>query len=299
MNKAAHIVLLLVLAGCTSDNFDSVTSSVGSVPARPAPIAPVVTSYAKPAPVGAVVAKPVTKKPKPVRTASIRPPRFGDSDPVEFAGGSPRAYGIHGVDVSKYQGDINWKAVRRGGMSFAFIKATEGGDHKDDSFRTNWHAARKAGVLRGAYHFYYFCTSASAQARWFIRNVPKDKNALPPVLDMEWNPGSRTCKKRPDPAKVARSMQVFLTRVERHYGKRPIIYTTPDFYDDNLKGRFKKYPIWLRTVKEHPRRRYPGRKWVFWQYTGTGRAPGFSTNVDINVFNGNNAAWQRWVKSVR
>lgn len=152
---------------------------------------------------------------------------------------------------------------------------------------------------RGAYHFYYFCTSAAKQARWFIKNVPRSKSSLPPVLDMEWNHTSPSCKRKPSPKVVAREMRIFLTKVERHYGKRPIIYTTPDFYDDNLKGRFLKYPMWLRTVKEHPRRRYPGRKWVFWQYTGTGRAPGFDTNVDINVFNGQGKIWQNWKKSVR
>ena len=86
---------------------------------------------------------------------------------------------------------------------------------------------------RGAYHFYYFCRTAEDQARWFIRHVPRDRSALPPVLDMEWNPQSPTCKLRPDAATVRSEMKTFLTMVERHYGKKPIIYTSVDFFDDN------------------------------------------------------------------
>ena len=90
------------------------------------------------------------------------------------------------------QNDIDWEKAKASGVSFAFIKATEGGDLADDRFRENWVAARRAGVPRGAYHFYYFCRPAFEQAAWYIQNVPKEKGALPPVLDMEWNHKSPT-----------------------------------------------------------------------------------------------------------
>ena len=164
--------------------------------------------------------------PAEAETPSVRKARFDDRDPVDFGRNGPRKHPVHGIDVARFQGDINWRKARRDGVNFAFIKATEGGDLLDPIFKTNWQGAARAGVLRGAYHFYYFCTSASKQAKWFIRNVPRVKGALPPVLDMEWNPFSPTCKKRPPASEVRQSMRTFLNRVERHFGQRPIIYTT-------------------------------------------------------------------------
>ncbi|WP_425420071.1 glycoside hydrolase family 25 protein [Oricola indica] len=226
--------------------------------------------------------------------------RFADNDPVEtFEGGAPHRYAIHGIDVSKYQGAINWRAAKKSGVSFAFIKATEGGDRVDDRFRHYWREARAAGVPRGAYHFYYFCRPAKEQADWFIRHVPKERGMLPPVLDMEWNHQSPTCRKRPAPAQVRSEMRVFLDRLERHYGKRPMIYTTPDFYERNIAGHFLNETFWLRTVKAHPRVTYPGRNWTFWQYTGTGVVPGISGNTDINVFSGSASDWRGWISANR
>ncbi len=79
---------------------------------------------------------------------------------------------IQGIDVSYWQGDIDWDAVRDAGVRFAFIKATEGGDHLDPKFLENWYAAKRAGIARGAYHFIYWCRPANEQALWFMLNVP-------------------------------------------------------------------------------------------------------------------------------
>jgi len=228
----------------------------------------------------------------------LRAPKFGDSNRVPFAGGSPRSYPVHGVDVSKFQGEIDWRKLKSGGVSFAFIKATEGRDHLDINFKDNWNAAKRAGVPRSAYHFYYFCSTAREQANWFIRNVPKDPAAMPPVLDAEWNPQSKNCKTKPSPSRVRSEFRIFLKILENHYGKRPIIYTAPDFYEDNFKGSFRNETFWLRTVIAHPRAKYPGRRWLFWQYTGTGRMDGVVGNIDINVFNGSNGAFNRWLRTV-
>jgi len=90
-------------------------------------------------------------------------------------------------------------------------------------------------------------------------------------------------------------MQIFMDALERHYGQRPIIYATPDFYEDNLKGQFQDYPFWLRSVAAHPSKRYPNREWVFWQYSGTGLSRGVRGEIDLNVFRGDEAAWHRWL----
>lgn len=223
---------------------------------------------------------------------------YADADPVDFGAKSPSDYPVHGVDVSKYQGDIDWQQARQAGISFAFVKATEGGDMVDETFAENWRETRAAGIPRSAYHFYYFCRPAIEQAAWYIANVPRDPSALPPVLDMEWNPLSPTCTRRPPPEEVRRQMRIFLGALERHYGKRPIIYTTTEFHEENIDGYFQDYPMWLRATAEHPETLYPGHDWHFWQYTGTGIVPGIDGHADINAFAGSVDSWDRWLAVV-
>jgi lysozyme len=219
--------------------------------------------------------------------------QFRDAKPINFGRVSPRNHAVHGVDVSRWQGDIDWVKLRSQGANFAYIKATDGGDHLDPMFKTNWRRADEAGIKRGAYHFFYWCRVASEQAAWFIRNVPRDPDALPPVIDVEYN-GDSSCKRRLSPEKVREKMQVFMDLLERHYGKRPVIYTAPDFYADNLRGAFQNYPFWLRAVAQHPSKVYPGRRWVFWQYSGSGLSQGVSGKIDLNVFHGSEEEWHRW-----
>ncbi|MEM0947488.1 MAG: GH25 family lysozyme [Pseudomonadota bacterium] len=221
-------------------------------------------------------------------------PRFSDSNPSDWAGRTPHSYPIHGVDVSRWQGDVDWHRVRDAGVSFAFLKATEGGDLSDPMFETYWSGTKDAGIQRSAYHFFYFCRPAVEQARWFIRNVPRDRNALPHVLDLEWNPHSPTCRIRPDGATVRAEARRFLDLLEAHYGRRPIIYTTIDFYEDTGIGQLRGTEYWLRSVARHPSEAYPGKTWTFWQYSGTGRVPGIEGPVDLNVFSQSPEAWVRW-----
>ncbi len=221
-------------------------------------------------------------------------PRFKDADPISFGRIKPKSFAVHGVDVSRWQGNVNWETLRSRGANFAFIKATDGGDHLDPMFRKHWNGAGQAGLKRGAYHFFYWCRSGSEQADWFIRNVPRSQLALPPVIDVEYNHGS-SCKKRPSPEQVRKKMKAFMDKVEAHYGQRPIIYTAPDFYAGNLKGAFKDYQFWLRSVAAHPSKRYPNRQWVFWQYSGTGLSSGVKGEIDLNVFNGTQEDWNQWL----
>ncbi|RUX46216.1 muramidase [Mesorhizobium sp. M4A.F.Ca.ET.050.02.1.1] len=218
---------------------------------------------------------------------------FRDAKPINFGRASPRHLAVHGVDVSRWQGNVNWGKLRAQGANFAYIKATDGGDHLDPMFRTNWRNADAAGLKRGAYHFFYWCRTAGEQADWFIRNVPRVEGALPPVIDVEWN-GESSCRRRPSRETVLEKMQVFMDKLERHYGQRPIIYTSPDFYRDNLRGAFLDYPFWLRAVARHPSKVYPDRKWLFWQYSGSGLSHGVRGRIDLNVFHGDERAWRAW-----
>ncbi len=247
------------------------------------------------APISSATSGPTSTSVK--TTVAVAYPRFGDSDPHQWARRAPWSYPVHGTDVSKYQTSVSWSDAKAAGISFAFVKATEGGDRVDDNFAENWQRAKAAGVPRSAYHFFYFCRPAEEQARWYIRHVPRDRSAMPPVLDMEWNPDSPTCKLRPAPETVRSEMRVFLTMVERHYGKKPIIYTPIDFFEDNDLSTFGNYQYWLRSVAGHPDEKYSGHPFTFWQYTGTGVIPGVAGKADINVFNGSESAWKKWLKA--
>jgi len=222
--------------------------------------------------------------------------RYGDSDPVEFGKRHPDRYPVHGIDISKWQGEIDWNEVRKAGVAFAFMKATEGGDHTDSRYESYWRGARSAGIAHAPYHFYYFCRPAREQAAWFIANVSRESVQMPPVLDVEWNHASKNCTSRPDPETVRTEMKIWMDIVGAHYGKRPIIYTPVDFHRENLDGHFKGYQFWLRSVAAHPQDIYPDHPWTLWQYTGTGIMPGIKGNTDINAFAGTKTQWRDWLK---
>ncbi len=207
-------------------------------------------------------------------------------------------FSVHGIDVSKYQGDIDWQQVKEAGVAFAFIKATEGGDRTDSKFQYNWAAAKAAGVPRGAYHFVYWCRPPHEEIGNFIANVPVDSEALPPVLDVEATPESKSCKRTLYRDEALRDMRAMLEQMERHYGKKPIIYSSVDFYQAILHSdALSEYPIWVRSTKYHPQVRYGDRKWTFWQYRSDGHIPGIGNAVDQNTFNGTAAQWQSWLAS--
>lgn len=225
----------------------------------------------------------------------ITAPDFGDSHPVNFGPQHPGTHPVHGIDVSVWQGQIDWPAARAAGVNFAFLKATEGGDRTDPAFDANWRAARAAGVPRGAYHFFYHCRPAAEQARWFISHVPREAGALPPVLDMEWNHRSPTCPGKRPKDEIQAEARIFLNLLTRHYGQRPILYTTVDFYEENQLWQIGGVDFWLRSTAAHPSDRYPGQHWLIWQYSGTGQVPGIAGKVDLNAFAGSRRDFLSWL----
>jgi lysozyme len=126
--------------------------------------------------------------------------------------------------------------------------------------------------------------------------VPVEDDALPPVLDVEATPTSQTCHKHLERESAIADMKVMLEEMERHYGRRPVIYTSVDFFEAILSdGAFMDYPIWVRSTKHHPSVRYGSRKWHFWQYQADGSVPGIVGHVDRNVYYGSPAQWQAFL----
>ncbi len=219
---------------------------------------------------------------------------------------SDRAYPIKGVDVSAHQGRIEWETLAAQNLHFAFIKATEGSNWVDKHFAYNFDAAQKAGLYVGAYHFFSFDSLGSTQAANFIAQVPLLESAkiLPPVVDMEFY---GTKASNPPPAKsVYKELDILLEILESHYGAKPIIYTTPSFYDMYLRGRYEKYPLWIRSVFFAPHSfmarifnlYFDKAHWSFWQYNPKGVLKGYSGGeryIDLNVFNGDEKAFKKWL----
>lgn len=190
-------------------------------------------------------------------------------------------YTVTGIDVSHHQKAIDWKRVAKANVSFAYIKASEGGDFLDTHFVRNWRDAKEAGIARGAYHFFRACKSGALQAKNFIARVPKDADMLPPVLDAE---DTIPCPAGVAPLDQVQEIRAFLDAVETHYGCRPLIYTTPEYHRAYLDGQLTGERYWLRSIHVPPL--YGAHDWVFWQYHHRGRRDGVEGDVDLNAFRG-------------
>jgi lysozyme len=207
----------------------------------------------------------------------------------EFGIPIPEDYSIHGIDVSKYQQTISWDAVKEMqveniSLGFAFIKATEGNGNTDPFFRRNWRKAKKAGIIRGAYHFFIATKDGRTQAQNFINRVDMESGDLPPVLDVEQAYGASA-------AQIRKEVKTWLDIVERNYAVKPIIYTNVDFYERYLNGFFDDYPLWVAHYLQ-PHQPRITREWTFWQHSEQGRVNGIRARVDFNVFNGDSVCFK-------
>ena len=193
-------------------------------------------------------------------------------------------YSVHGIDVSAYQGRIDWPEVARQRVRFAFIKASEGATLRDPRFARNWREARAAGIVSGAYHYFLPTRDGRRQAALFIKTVPLRAGDLPPVLDVE-------APRFHDVAALRRGVRAWLAAVEAHYGVRPILYSNYTYYQRYLAGHFDDYPLWLAHY-EVERPALPAERWIIWQHSDEAYVPGIRGTVDFNVFQGSYEALQ-------
>lgn len=184
------------------------------------------------------------------------------------------------MDVSHYQGRIDWEELAAAGPAFAFLKATEGAGFRDEHFAQNWIGAGAAGLHRGAYHFFRPHVPVEQQARNFRQTVDLRPGDFPPVLDVE-DRGGLSAKE------LVRRVRALSDLLHLHYGRRPILYTGQHFYNRYLAGRFDDHPLWLARYGDEEPVTVCGRTYHFWQYTDRGRLPGVRGRVDRNVFLGN------------
>lgn len=179
-----------------------------------------------------------------------------------------------GIDVSHYQGRIDWHRVARdGGVTYAYIKATEGADLVDNMHTVNLAAARKAGLKVGSYHFYRPKAGVEAQFRNMTSIVIKSGQDLVPIIDIEDDRGV------PEERFIA-DLSEFLHRVTKHYGKKPLLYTGQNFYNKHFQGLFHDYQWMIAKYQEEAPILLDGSTYAFWQYTAKGRVPGINGNVD-------------------
>lgn len=195
-------------------------------------------------------------------------------------------YEVHGVDVSHYQGSIDWETLSRQNLDFAVIKATEGSTHIDDRFVENWQAAEQTHLYLGAYHFFSFDSAGDKQAASYIETVGTLEGKLAPVVDVEYYGNKRS--NPPERAEVVQNLEMLLDTLEQHYQTKPIIYTTFTVYNDYIRGEFEDYPLWVRSIYCPPAVLF-GDKWSFWQYMDTAMLDGYAGDekyIDVNVFRG-------------
>lgn len=194
-------------------------------------------------------------------------------------------YPVVGVDVSSYQGMIDWKTLALQDISFAFIKATEGSSLIDACFEKNWADGSKTGLRIGAYHFFSFESPGETQADLFCSTVTPIDDMLPPVIDVEYY-GKYKSESDINIADVKAQLRVLIDRMTAAYGMKPILYASKETYDTIINEDFADCDLWIRSVYSEVRNDID---WTFWQYSNRHVLQGYSGKerfIDMSVFCG-------------
>ncbi len=179
-----------------------------------------------------------------------------------------------GIDVSHYQGHIDWaKVAKSQTISYVYLKATEGESFVDRTYHRNLREVRRVGLSVGSYHFYRPNISPQLQFENIRRNVKREHQDLVPMIDIE-------VRGRVSDAQFIRDLKKLIKLVENHYGKKPLLYSYQNFYNRHLVGHFPGYH-WM-MAKYHAERPYltDNADYIMWQYTAEGQVDGVKGPVD-------------------
>jgi GH25 family lysozyme M1 (1,4-beta-N-acetylmuramidase) len=203
--------------------------------------------------------------------------------------------GYYGIDVSNWQGHIDWDQVVKDTLperlSFFIVKATQGVTIKDQYFDQNWAALEKNNVIKGAYHFYSYRDDPTEQANFFIQTVKLSTGDITPIIDVEL--ACTNCNEVGiDKKTLIDGLQNFVDVIEKEYGISPIIYTYSNFYETYLKGHFEKYSFWMAKYASQPpsslqflQNQSPESQLPLtrmWQFTGSDHVDGIVGKVSMS-----------------
>jgi lysozyme len=195
----------------------------------------------------------------------------------------PAGATVHGIDVSKYQGTVDWAQAKSTGVGFAFARISDGTANLDMTFGTNWRGMLESGIVRGAYQYFRASVSPSAQAALVVTSLDNAGGLgaadLPVVLDLETSDGQAE-------ATIENNVRAWLTAIEKQTGRTPIIYTSTGTYPISM-ATFATYPLWVANYGAScPSMPVGWSTWRFWQYSSTGNVKGIQGDVDLDEFDG-------------
>jgi lysozyme len=196
---------------------------------------------------------------------------------------------LKGIDVSYYQGTVDWTKVKGAGQSFAFVRVSDGVNYPDTKFAANWPAVKNAGLVRGLYQYFRPTQDVQAQVDLLFAKLTAagglQPGDLPPVLDLETDGGLAAS------TVVARAKD-WLAKVEAKIGVKPIVYTAA-FMSTTIGTSFAGYPLWVANYGATcPLMPSGWSDWNIWQHSDSGSVSGVAGPVDSNYFNGSVAQLQ-------
>jgi lysozyme len=206
----------------------------------------------------------------------------------------PAGATVHGIDVSKYQGMVDWAQAKSAGIRFAFARISDGTANPDATFSANWHGMVESGIVRGAYQYFRASVSPSAQATLVVASLDNAGGLgsadLPVVLDLETSDGQTE-------STIEANVRTWLTAIEGQTGRTPIIYTSTGTYPISM-ATFAAYPLWVANYGATcPSMPVGWSNWRFWQYSSTGSVNGIQGDVDLDEFDGTLSALTAFGKS--
>lgn len=193
---------------------------------------------------------------------------------------------VRGIDISRHNGNIDFKKVAENGMEFVFIKASEGITHRDSLFAKNYSEAKKAGLKTGAYHFFRFDADGTQQAINFLQAVGSRPQDLGLVIDVE-----KTGNPTDIPEDIVRKRLTTMVDYMNLLGYRVMIYTNLEGYYQFMAEDLPGYPLWICRFQENP----INAEWTFWQFDHHGKIDGIKGDVDLNAFCGSREDWNRFL----